>query len=121
LRDRREVIAKLAEYGVLSSIVLEGLLVSGLVLYSTVVSGVITYSVILREPGWLGKIVLMTIVLVVSLIVAWTTRLVTRLEQVRVKRKGLAQPEVSSRVMLLVVALAILVLCYALICFYRAY
>jgi hypothetical protein len=121
MRGRRELIAKLAEYGVVASSVFRGLYITGVLLYSTVVSGALTYSIVLREPGSLGKIVLMSIILVLSGLVAWVVQRAIPLDESKKRRKSIVQPELSSRVLLLIVVLTVTVVCYTLICVYRAY
>ena len=121
MRERRELVAKLAEYGLLISLLYKGLLTTSTILYFIIASGVLTYTIILREPGGLGKAVLMSIILLLSSLLSWIPRPTTPPEQVKTKKRARSQPEVSTRILVAVVVLVILTICYVLTCIYRAY
>ena len=123
MRERIGLVARLVEYGLLLAILHKGLLIVGSVLYFTIASGILTYTISVNEPIALGKTALLSLLLLLSTILA---RLVPspartfKLVETK-KRKGLSTRESLTVVISLLIILVIVVLSYTMMCFFRIY
>ncbi len=118
---RDEVITKLMEYGILQHSLYKGLFVVGIVIYFLVVAGIPVYTTVLRDPGVLGKMTLLALMLLLSAVLAEIVQHAVYTTQAKIKRKKTSQLELRSRILMILTVFAIIVMCYVLICIYRVY
>jgi len=123
VKERVGLVARLVEYGLLVTVLHRGLLMVGSVLYFTVVSGILIYTIAVNEPLALGKITLLSLLLLLSTILAklipspaHTFKLVETK-----KKRGSSIRESPLIVISLLIILVIVALSYTVMCFFRVY
>lgn len=123
MKEKTGFVTRLMEYGLLITILHKGFLIVSGILYFTVVSGILTYTIVINEPMAIGKITLLSLLLILSIIL---TKLIPfrvhTLKSVETRRRKKPSTRESLTIVIsLLVILVLLVLSYAMICFFRIY
>jgi uncharacterized membrane protein YidH (DUF202 family) len=123
MKEKTGFVTRLMEYGLLITILHKGFLIVSGILYFTVVSGILTYTIAINEPMAIGKITLLSLLLILSIIL---TKLIPfrvhTLKSVETRRRKKPSTRESLTIVIsLLVILVLLVLSYAMICFFRIY
>jgi hypothetical protein len=123
MKEKTGFVTRLMEYGLLITILHKGFLIVSGILYFTVVSGILTYTIVINEPMAIGKITLLSLLLILSIIL---TKLIPfrvhTLKSVETRRRKKPSTRESPTIVIsLLVILVLLVLSYAMICFFRIY
>jgi len=118
---RGEIITKLMEYGVLQHSLYRGLFTVGIAVYFVIASGIPVYSTVLREPGALGKVMLLVLLLLLSAVLAEISCRAELAAQAKTRRKRVSRSDFTARIYTLLIVLAVIVVSYVLISVYRVY
>jgi len=123
MKEKAGFVTRLMEYGLLVTTLHKGFLIVSGILYFTVVSGILTYTIAINEPMAIGKITLLSLLLILSIIL---TKLIPfrvhTLKSVETRRRKKPSTRESLTIVIsLLVILVLLVLSYAMICFFRIY
>jgi hypothetical protein len=123
MKEKAGFVTRLMEYGLLITTLHKGFLIVSGILYFTVVSGILTYTIAINEPMAIGKITLLSLLLILSIIL---TKLIPfrvhTLKSVEARRRKKPSTRESLTIVIsLLVILVLLVLSYAMICFFRIY
>jgi hypothetical protein len=123
MKEKTGFVTRLMEYGLLITTLHKGFLIVSGILYFTVVSGILTYTIVINEPMAIGKITLLSLLLILSIIL---TKLIPfrvhTLKSVETRRRKKPSTRESLTIVIsLLVILVLLVLSYAMICFFRIY
>jgi hypothetical protein len=68
MKEKTGFVTRLMEYGLLITTLHKGFLIVSGILYFTVVSGILTYTIAINEPMAIGKITLLSLLLILSII-----------------------------------------------------